>query len=454
MTTPSQALIDYFRCLDKHVSIEIEGPLSTDEGYFRFGSETVFGQTSRGTRASRADAQLYNALTDDIVGEGRVRVPFNPTDVVDNLRLERYASHEDRHGGLVALAKAAYYRLRPFMPTRLRRAVQRFYFRDWEEMAFPAWPVDTSVENLCEEILILSMKAQNLKRIPFIWFWPGEASSCAIMTHDVETALGRDFCGTLMDIDDRFGIKASFQVVPEERYEVPTTFLDGIRARGFEIVIHDLNHDGYLFRDHDTFVTRAAKINVYGKQFGAEGFRSAVLYRNQSWLNELRFSYDMSIPNVAHLDPQRGGCCTVMPYFIGDILELPVTTTQDYSLFQMMHDYSLDLWKWQTELIVKKHGLISFIVHPDYVTSEKERAAYEGLLGHLSELREWRGVWIAKPGEVAEWWRDRAAMRLVEGSDGIRIEGQGSERARIAYATEEDGRLTYAIEPDRKGALI
>jgi hypothetical protein len=40
----------------------------------------------------------------------------------------------------------------------------------------------------------------------------------------------------------------------------------------------------------------------------------------------------MSVPNVGHLEVQRGGC-TVMPYFIGRIVELPVTTSQDYSVF-------------------------------------------------------------------------------------------------------------------------
>ena len=60
----------------------------------------------------------------------------------------------------------------------------------------------------------------------------------------------------------------------------------------------------------------------------------------------------MSVPNVAHLEPQRGGCCTVMPYFIGDILELPLTTTQDYSLFHILGDYSIALWKQQIELIL------------------------------------------------------------------------------------------------------
>ena len=69
-----------------------------------------------------------------------------------------------------------------------------------------------------------------------------------------------------------------------------------------------------------------------------------------------------------------------MPYFIGKILELPVTTTQDYPLFHILRDYSIDLWKRQTELIMEKHGLMSFIVHPDYIMSNRERGTYETLL--------------------------------------------------------------------------
>jgi hypothetical protein len=157
------------------------------------------------------------------------------------------------------------------------------------------------------------------------------------MTHDVETQRGCNSCKTLMDLDDSFGIKASFQVIPEQRYIVTTDFLAPIRDRGFEIVIHDLNHDGHLYRNRKQFFERAAKINSYATAYGAEGFRAASLYRKQKWYDALNFSYDMSIPNVAHLDPQRGGCCTVMPFFIGDILELPVTTTQDYTLFNILN---------------------------------------------------------------------------------------------------------------------
>jgi len=295
-------------------------------------------------------------------------------------------------------------------------------------------------------LLLFSIRAQGLERIPFIWFWPDGASSCAIMTHDVETARGRDFCATLMDIDDHYGIKSSFSVVPESRYEVTQTYLNSITNRGFEVVVHDLNHDGHLYKNRADFMTRAARINSYGHQWGAKGFRAGVLYRRQEWFDAFEFSYDMSVPNVAHLDPQRGGCCTVMPFFVGKLLELPLTTTQDYSLFHILRDYSLDLWKCQIDLIMEKHGLVSFIVHPDYIIHARERQTYEALLAHLENLRHEKGIWITTPGEVNRWWRQRAEMRIVEDGGNLRIEGPGKERARIAYATQRDGRLVFTFE--------
>jgi hypothetical protein len=276
------------------------------------------------------------------------------------------------------------------------------------------------------------------------------------MTHDVETEFGQKFSRTLMDIDDSFGIKASFQIIPEKRYCVSPSFLALVRERGFEVVVHDLNHDGHLYRDKEQFLRRAAQINAYGKQYGAEGFRAAVLYRKQLWYDALDFAYDMSVPNVAHLDPQHGGCCTVMPYFIGDLVELPVTATQDYNLFHILDDHSISLWEKQIDLIMQKHGLISFIVHPDYVAQPEERRSFEALLAHLARLRQEKGVWMTTPGEVNRWWRQRAAMRLVEDGEGFHLEGAGSERARVAYASEQDGRLVLQVQPveDRAEAFV
>jgi hypothetical protein len=249
-----------------------------------------------------------------------------------------------------------------------------------------------------------------------------------------------------MDIDDCYGIKASFQLIPEGRYHVGPEFLGTIRSRGFEVGVHDLNHDGRLYRDRERFLKRVSKINAYGREYGASGFRAGLLYRKQLWYDALEFAYDMSVPNVAHLDPQRGGCCTVMPYFIGDMLELPVTTTQDYTVFNILNQHSTELWERQIDLIMGKHGLMSFIIHPDYVRAPRDRAIYEKLLHLLVRLRDEKGIWITLPGEVNRWWRQRAKMRVVESGDGWRIEGEGADRARIAYASEKEGKVVFSFE--------
>src|SRR4029078_12425337 len=132
------------------------------------------------------------------------------------------------------------------------------------------------------------------------------------------------------------------------------------------------------------FKSRAKRINDYAREFGARGFRSGQLYREPEWYEDLDFAYDMSIPNAAHLEIQRGGCCTVMPYLIGDIVELPLTTTQDYSLFHILKDFSNELWGDQIEALSESHGLISFIAHPDYLGERRAQRAYGALLTRLS----------------------------------------------------------------------
>jgi len=425
-------------------------PLSDLPGYFKVGNETVYGQYCGRRPANSVRGGLRDALQDARIENGTAQLPFSLEQVVDNLRLERYSPFSNGHSPMSSMLSGMYYFVRPVLPVDVRKHLQKIRLSGWEELSFPHWPVDRTVDNVFEQLLLLALNTQGLEKIPFIWFWPDGASSCAVMTHDVETKAGRDFCETIMDVDDSFGIKASFQVVPEQRYEVPASYLDLIRDRGFEVNVQDLNHDGRLFRERQEFLARAARINAYGRQYRASGFRSAILYRRLDWYDALEFSYDMSVPNVAHLDPQRGGCCTVMPYFVGKMLEIPVTATQDYTLFHILNDYSIDLWKRQTSLIMEKHGLMGFIVHPDYVTGAPERKVFEDLLEHMAELRNEKKVWVPLPREVDSWWRQRSEMHLVEDENGWRIEGPGSDRARIAYASQQDGRLVLSIEEPSK----
>ena len=443
----NDSFLDYFKCSERYARFGLRGPLSAQGRYFQFGPDNVcYGRLSQLHNGSGAGT-MTDVVHEVRIEGGSVDLPFEVKEVVDNLRFELYpSSARNGKSTLNSLLAAAYYCVRPLLPVGIRKHLQRARLIGWDRISFPHWPVDRTVNDLFELLMVFSLKSQNAERIPFIWFWPEGAPGSAIMTHDVERAQGRDLCGTLMDIDDAYGIKASFQVVPEQRYDVPQAFLDSITRRGFEVAVHDLNHDGRLYKNREYFTERVAKINSYGRKWRAEGFRGAVLYRRQEWFGDLEFSYDMSVPNVAHLDPQRGGCCTVMPYFIGDLLELPVTATQDYTLFHILQAYNTDLWKTQIELILEKHGLLSFIVHPDYATTGPERKVYEALLSHLVELRQKQGVWIATPSQVNKWWRQRAGMRIVEDREGVRIEGEGSEQARIAYASVVDGRLCVTVE--------
>jgi hypothetical protein len=301
--------------------------------------------------------------------------------------------------------------------------------------------------------LKLALQDEAVREIPFIWFWPSGAAGCVSMTHDVETELGRAFCDRLAEIDLEYGIRAAFQLIPEERYEVTDQFVEGLWGRGLEVGVHDLNHDGKLFDNRLEFERRAELINGYLRRYRAKGYRSGVLYRNTDWYQALNCSYDMSMPNVAPLDPQRGGCCTVRPYFIGKILEIPLTTVQDYTLSHVLRERSIDLWKQQIELILAKNGLVSFIVHPDYIQDADAMAVYRRLLAHLADLRKQMNLWFALPGEIDTWWRARSKMSVVREDAGWRIEGEGAGRAVLAFARLVDHQLVYELATDSQHAI-
>ena len=446
----NQTLLDYYRLSEDSLlpTTTKASSAAPDTGFFQFGKNNVcYGISQSGVATSVTGSSQFDASKDVHSDGGAITFPFDFVNVIENLRRERYQQKltGGRAFGESAAARNFYYLVRGLLPVSVRRKVQRLYFREWQNLTFPHWPVDFTVDNLHEEFLRLLMELSGVKKVPFIWFWPEGASSCLILTHDVETLAGRDFTAQLMDLDESYGFKASFQVVPEERYPVPDQFVQEIRSRGFEFNIHDLNHDGGLYRDRRQFLQRAAQVNEYAHRFRARGFRAGSMYRNQDWFDAFEFSYDMSVPNVAHLDPMRGGCCTVMPYFVGNIVELPVTTTQDYSLFYILKDYSTNLWKQQLGLIRGRNGLISVISHPDYLIESRARRTYESLLDHLRQMTVSDQVWAALPGEVDLWWRARNETKLVRRGNEWEIVGPGKDRARMAYATLEGGRLVYEL---------
>jgi hypothetical protein len=439
----ADAFTEYYRCPVDLATVKTAGPLSGGERRFRFEASADAGRSTESRPSPRVNEIAHIVSPEQFLEDGANHLPFDLSEMVANLRQERYVSN-GRATGAAELTRTLYYAARPLFGLSVRKHLQRFRLRDWQQIPFPRWPVDFSVDKLMEAAMTLTLRS-GVARVPFIWFWPDGAQSCAILTHDIETTSGRDFCGRLMDIDEEYGFKASFQVVPEQRYDGVEALCASIRDRGFEVNVHDLNHDGHLFESRQQFEERVKRVNEYGRAFHSRGFRTAAMYRNQSWFDMLEFSYDMSVPNVAHLEPQRGGCCTVMPYFVGGLVELPLTTIQDYSLFHILGQYSTTLWDEQIQRIVAGHGLITLLSHPDYLIEARAQATYRELLRKVAGLRAAGQLWFGLPGEVERWWRARNELQLVPAGDSWRVEGTGAERARVAYAMLEDGRLIYTM---------
>src|SRR5256885_2212023 len=248
----NRLFLEYFRCPAVYVDLDLAGELVSRTGFFRFGSDLVcYGKLC--SDSTQADP---SGLLDDVSAQVQIKqntcyLPFDLDEVIENLRYERYGAARVavRRSVAQSVGRKTYYAMRPFLPTSVRKHLQRMALRGWDQTPFPGWPIDQTVDRLFAHTMSLVVRANPGERIPFIWFWPDGFSSCAVMTHDVETAAGRDFCTSLMDLDDRFAIKASFQLIPEGRYDVPDEFLNTLRKRGFEINVHDFNHDGDLFRD-------------------------------------------------------------------------------------------------------------------------------------------------------------------------------------------------------------
>jgi len=440
-------LSDYYRRSFSELQFLVPSQPAHPSGYFLYGPDTMcYGELSCGAASKSPIGNLPDARPHIALDGQKILLPFDAGQVVENLRRERYAAQFRKTGEMFNdILRRAYYLIRPMLGVSVRRHLQKLRLHGWDDIVFPAWPVDSSVERIHRKLMSLVLRAQGVDRLPFIWFWPDGFSCCSIVTHDVEDLPGRDYCARLMDLDESFGIRSSFQVVPESRYAVTKDFLESITSRGFEVNVHDLKHDGRLFAERAEFLRRAKRINQHAREFGAEGFRSGVLYRNADWYDAFEFSYDMSIPNVGHLDPQGGGCCTVMPYFIGKIVELPVTCTQDYTLFHILRDYSIDLWIRQIATVREEHGLVSFIIHPDYVIEPRARETYKTLLRFLGESRAAGTMWSPLPRDVARWWRQRRQMELVQENGEWRVTGPDSERARVAYACLSGDSVTYRL---------
>lgn len=252
--------------------------------------------------------------------------------------------------------------------------------------------------------------------------WPDGKQFALVLTHDVDTARGQERCLELAALEKELGFRSSFNFVPE-RYHVSSELRDTLREWGFEVGVHGLNHDGKLFESIKIFSDRAEKINRYLKNWNAVGFRSPAMHHNIDWISTLDIQYDSSTFDTDPFEPQPDGIETIFPFWVkgnsssGGYVELPCTVPQDFTLFILLNEKSIDIWKHKIDWIAAKGGMAMLNTHPDYMNSSGKSLKYEEYpIDHYKELLSYvlaehkEAFWHALPVDVADFYKQNTTI--------------------------------------------
>ncbi len=302
-----------------------------------------------------------------------------------------------------SLFNRLYYTCKPYLPWGLRVAVRRWVASRQRRRLADVWPILPAAS-----------------RAPAGWpGWPDGKRFALVLTHDIEGARGLDGCRPLAQLEMDLGFRSSFNFVPEGDYETPPSLRAWLGEHGFEVGVHDLNHDGWLYRDREDFRRKAARINRYLEEWGSVGFRSGFMHHNYEWLHDLRVQYDSSSFDTDPFEPQPDGILSIFPFWMenplpGDgrsgYVELPYTLPQDSTLFLLFNEPGIDVWVRKLDWIAEHGGMALLNVHPDYVQFSGMKSAansypaahYEAFLRAV-KARHGGQYWAPLPRDVARF---------------------------------------------------
>ena len=363
--------------------------------------------------------------------DGSVFLPFDPDDAVRALQTESYVSA----GGVATresakgIARRAYYRLRPVMPRSLQLSLRRAFSRVQRRRAFPAWPVEPALHDLVERLLEFAAGVAD-EPLPWITSWPRPYTWAFVLTHDVETGVGYARIDELCREEAELGYRSAWNLVPERDYTVEDTLVRQLWDGGWEVGVHGLHHDGRDLESERTLAARRPRMREWADRWGATGFRAPATQRSWALMPTLGFDYDSSYPDTDPFEPQGGGCCSWLPFFNGDLLELPITLPQDHTLFEILGDADGERWRAKADAVRGRGGMALLDTHPDYLGGATAHRAYLELLRAYAEDAS---AWRALPRDVAHWWRRRAATTIRRTETGWQAVGPGQTEAVIAF---------------------
>ncbi len=292
-----------------------------------------------------------------------------------------------------------YYDFKPLLPRGLRYWLRRRLARHTLAAHRHVWPIDPG----------------SSQPAPGWPGWPEGRDFAFALSHDVEGPEGLAQCQALAEVEMEQGFRSSFNFIPEGPYRVPAELRTWLTSRGFEVGVHDLHHDGKLFRSRAGFSRKAGLINRYLEEWQAAGFRAGLMHSNLPWQHEIRAEYDASTFDTDPFEPQPEGAGTIFPYWVasgsGGFLELPYTLPQDSTLFLILREPSPRIWHEKLAWLATQRGLAFVTTHPDYIAfgdhcpdRQYPVKHYRDFLAHVRTRHAGR-FWHALPREVARYAR-------------------------------------------------
>jgi len=316
--------------------------------------------------------------------------------------------------------KLLYYIIKPAIPRSLQLSWRRIMISLTRKRCAHKWPIDA-----------------DSGVAPQGWMgWPAGKRFALVLTHDVESATGQGRVKSLALLEREFNILSSFNFVPE-RYSVSAGLREWLWENKFEVGVHDLNHDGRLFFSRRTFNERSTSINQYIREWGAKGFRSGAMHHNLEWIGMLDIAYDLSTFDTDPFEPQSDGVGTIFPFCVNrrygePFAELPYTLAQDFTLFILLREADISIWKAKLDWIVQRGGMALVNVHPDYIDFSENNTdtmkypidRYQELLKYC--LDKYPGqYWNALPHQVAEFILNNPVYARARGDESDNLSRKG-----------------------------
>ena len=141
----------------------------------------------------------------------------------------------------------------------------------------------------------------------------------------------------------------------------------------------------------------------------------AFMQHKLAWLHQLGIDYDASTFDTDPFEPEPDGVGTVFPFWVPDpagrgYVELPYTLPQDFTLFVLLREPDIDIWKRKLDWIAAHGGMALLTTHPDYMSlggsagrDEYPVSHYEEFLRYVREKYQ-DAFWPALPRDVASFY--------------------------------------------------